>query len=87
MLGERDRASVIRVADALRDEPLSDIVDEMEPAAAADVLAKLPHDTSERVLGLMEEEEADEVRRLMSHPQDTGCGQPETCGQQEARCG
>lgn len=74
MLGERDRASVIRVEDALRDEPLSDIVDEMEPAAAADVLAKLPHDTSERVLGLMEEGEADEVRRLMSHPQDTGGG-------------
>ena len=45
MLGELYRASVIRVADALRDEPLSDIVDEMEPAAAADVLAKLPHDT------------------------------------------
>ena len=74
MLGELYRASVIRVADALRDEPLSDIVDEMEPAAAADVLAKLPHDTSERVLGLMEEGEADEVRRLMSHPQDTGGG-------------
>ena len=73
MLGERDRASVIRVEDALRDEPLSDIVDEMEPDAA-DVLAKLPHDTSERVLGLMEEGEADEVRRLMSHPQDTGGG-------------
>ncbi|MEC8990108.1 MAG: hypothetical protein VX656_02585, partial [Candidatus Latescibacterota bacterium] len=38
MLGELYRASVIRVADALRDEPLSDIVDEMEPAAAAHVL-------------------------------------------------
>jgi len=74
LLGELDRASIIRVADALRDEPLSDIVDEMEPAAAAGVLAKLPHDTSERVLGLTEEGEADEVRQLMSHPQETGGG-------------
>ncbi len=74
VLTELDGTSIRQVADGLQEGQLSDIVDEMAPDDAADVLAELSTNTSERLLDLMEEEEADEVRQLMTHAEDSGGG-------------
>ena len=48
-----------------------------EPLAAetlADMLGDLPAEQSESVLGLMEAEDAADLRELLTHPEDTGGG-------------
>ena len=74
VLAELDHISVLQVTDGLQEEQLSDIVEEMAPDDAADVLSELPQETSKRVLDLMEGDEVEEVRQLMSHAEDTGGG-------------
>ncbi len=55
-------------------ERAADILEEMDPDEAADLLADLPDDTSEALLELMEQEEAREVRSLLTYPEDTAGG-------------
>lgn len=74
VLGELDLESMLRAANGLEEEQLSDIVEEMAPDDAADVLAELSEETSARVLDLMEGDEVDHVRELMAHAEDTGGG-------------
>ncbi|MBM3276495.1 MAG: magnesium transporter [Candidatus Handelsmanbacteria bacterium] len=79
MLAELDTSSLLNVAESLDHEVLSDLVEEMAPDDAADILGDLPKEHSERVLELMEGEEVAEVRELMSHPEDTGGGLMTSC--------
>jgi len=46
----------------------------MAPDEAADLLAELPQDRSRELLELMEDEDAEDVRRLLSYPDDTAGG-------------
>ena len=55
-------------------ERAADILEEMDPDEAADLLADLPDGTSEALLELMEKEEAQEVRTLLTYPEDTAGG-------------
>lgn len=74
MLAESDPVTAQQVAAELDEEVLSDLVEDMAPDDAADLLGDLPEAQSERLLELMETEEADEVRELMTHPEDSGGG-------------
>lgn len=55
-------------------ERAADILEEMDPDEAADLLADLPDITSEALLELMEQDEAQEVRSLLTYPEDSAGG-------------
>jgi Mg/Co/Ni transporter MgtE len=46
----------------------------MDPDAGADLLADLPEDRAQALLELMEPEQAADLRRLLSYPEDTAGG-------------
>lgn len=46
----------------------------MSPDAAADLLAELPDERSEELLNLMEDDEAQDVRELLTYPVDSAGG-------------
>ena len=50
------------------------VLDEMAPDDAADLVAELPAELAESVLALMEPEEADDVRRLLTYADHTAGG-------------
>jgi len=52
----------------------AEILKEMEPDDAADLLADLPDEKVAELLGIIKKEEADELRELMTHPEDTAGG-------------
>jgi magnesium transporter len=56
------------------DERAADVLEEMEPDEAADLLAELPAERSRRLVALMEKEEADDVRHLLTFPEDSAGG-------------
>lgn len=60
------------VAKRVDDQTLSRILDEMEPDDAADVIGELPRDRQQRILAGMEE--ADDVRPLLIHPDESAGG-------------
>lgn len=74
VLAEFDPSTMVSVATQLDDRALSGIVEEMAPDDAADVLADLPGQHGERILSLMAHPEAQVVRELMEHPEDSGGG-------------
>ena len=55
-------------------ERAADVLEEMDPDDAADLLAELPAGRAGRLLELMEPEEAEPVRRLLSYSSDTAGG-------------
>jgi magnesium transporter len=55
-------------------ERAADILEEMDPDEAADLLADLPNGTSQALLELMEQDEALEVRTLLTYPEDAAGG-------------
>ena len=57
--------------DQVDDERLADLLDTLPMDDAAELLDDLPDDISNRLLGLMEEEEAREVRKILSYGEDT----------------
>ena len=65
------QASLIEDID---DERAADILEEMEPDEAADLLAEIPAERSQRLVSMMEKEEADEVRHLLTFPEDSAGG-------------
>jgi len=65
------QASLIEVMD---DERAADVLEEMEPDEAADLLAELPAERSRRLVSMMEKEEADDVRHLLTFPEDSAGG-------------
>jgi magnesium transporter len=72
ILAELDEEDQADIAERVSDTSLSDILDEMEPDDAADVIGDLPEERQERVLSQMEE--ADDVRPLLIHPEDSAGG-------------
>ncbi len=56
------------------DERAADVLEEMEPDEAADLLAELPVERSLRLVSLMEKDEADDVRHLLTFPEDSAGG-------------
>jgi magnesium transporter len=64
----------VSLIEGMPDEKVADVLEEMEPDEAADLLAELPTDRSEDLLALMDQVEADEVRRLLAYPEDTAGG-------------
>ena len=66
-----DQRSVIENMDA---ERASEILEEMGPDEAADLLADLSEDRARLLLELMETADAEDVRELLSFPEDTAGG-------------
>ena len=66
-----DQRSVIENMDA---ERASEILEEMGPDEAADLLADLSEERARQILDLMETADADDVRELLSFPEDTAGG-------------
>ena len=71
LLAETDIPTTLAIADDLNPQELSDLVEEMDPDDATDVLSELQEE-EEKILGLMED--AEEVQELMAHEEDTGGG-------------
>ncbi|MCX8117412.1 MAG: CBS domain-containing protein [Desulfobacterota bacterium] len=55
-------------------EKASDIVEEMSPSNAADLLGDLPEERAEEILEGMEQEKAEDVRELLTHPEESAGG-------------
>jgi magnesium transporter len=72
LLEELEDDEAAEAAASLSAETLADVLDEMEPDAAADILGDLSKEQAESTLAQMEE--ADEVRPLLAHPDDTAGG-------------
>jgi magnesium transporter len=73
-LADMNAVSRLDLTAELDDETLSGLVEEMAPDDAADMLGDLPVKQSESVLGLMEADDAADLRQLLTHPEDTGGG-------------
>ena len=58
----------------MSDEKVADLLEEMEPDEAADLLAELPEQRSRGLLSLMNKEDSDDVRKLLSYPEDSAGG-------------
>ena len=54
-------------------ERIADVFEEMSPDEAADLLAELPKDRKQ-MLNLMEEDEAEDVRKRLTYPEETAGG-------------
>jgi Mg/Co/Ni transporter MgtE (contains CBS domain) len=58
----------------MSDEKVADLLEEMEPDEAADLLAELPEHRSRGLLALMNKEDSDDVRKLLTYPEDSAGG-------------
>jgi magnesium transporter len=72
ILVELDDEDQAEIAERLDDKTLSRVLDEMEPDDAADVIGDLPQERQQRVLAGMED--ADDVRPLLIHPDESAGG-------------
>lgn len=64
----------VDLVENMSDEKVADLLEEMEPDDAADLLAELPAERSRDLLALMNKEDSDEVRMLLSYPEDSAGG-------------
>ena len=58
----------------MSDEKVADVLEEMEPDEAADLLGDLPEGRKQDLLALMEKDDADDVRKLLAYPEDSAGG-------------
>jgi len=72
ILEELEDEDVFEIANRMETENLIEIVDQMEPDEAADLLGDIPAEQAEEVLSQIDE--ADEVRSLLEHPDETAGG-------------
>jgi len=72
ILEELEDEDVFEIANRLETDRLIEIVDQMEPDEAADLLGDIPSDQAEEVLSQIDE--ADEVRSLLIHADETAGG-------------
>jgi Mg/Co/Ni transporter MgtE len=70
-LPEQDQKDLLSHLD---EERAADILEAMDPDDAADLLGELPEAEQLRLLGLMESQESDPVRRLLAYSADTAGG-------------
>src|SRR5439155_134814 len=61
-------------AEALAEERDADILAEMDPDEAADLLQDLPEERRDELVELMEKEEAKDVSELLTYPEDSAGG-------------
>ncbi len=73
-LEELDSDEAADILEEIDDERASDILEEMRPDMAADVVADLDEERAEALLNLMDREESDDVRELLSYPEDSAGG-------------
>jgi len=71
---EMETDALVAAVNELPDQQASDLIDEMEPDAGADLLAELPEERADALLKLMERDEAEQLRRLLSYPEDSAGG-------------
>ena len=64
----------VSLVEGMSDEKVADVLEEMAPDEAADLLAELPKARSEKLLELMEDEEGEDVRKLLAFPDDSAGG-------------
>ncbi len=74
VMSELSPESIEAISSTLPSAEVSDIVDEMEPDDAADMLGGLDKETSSQIIEQMDDEAADEVRMLMTYPEDSAGG-------------
>lgn len=72
IMASLDTEDQAELAERVDDTTLARVLDEMEPDDAADVIGDLPDDRKEQVLAAMEE--ADDVRPLLIHPDESAGG-------------
>ncbi|HSR48246.1 MAG TPA: magnesium transporter [Anaerolineales bacterium] len=72
LLEELEDTAAASAAESLPTERLADVLDEMEPDEAADILGDL--DPTRAAQALAEMEEAEEVRPLLGHPDESAGG-------------
>jgi magnesium transporter len=68
-----ETGSLVRqeLVEKVDDEHLADLLDELPMDDAAEFLEDLPNDMTDHLLGLMEPEEAEEVRELLAYKEET----------------
>lgn len=74
VLAELDNDITNDLTEDMPSDELSDIVTEMDPDDAADVLGELDKARSAQIIEQMDKEEADDVRKLMTYPDDSAGG-------------
>jgi Mg/Co/Ni transporter MgtE len=62
------------IIEHMPDEKVADVLEEMEPDEAADLLADLPKERKEGLLAMMEKDDAEDVRKLLTYPEDSAGG-------------
>jgi CBS domain-containing protein/sporulation protein YlmC with PRC-barrel domain len=62
------------IIEHMPNEKVADILEEMEPDEAADLLADLPEERKQDLLALMQKEDADDVRKLLTYPENSAGG-------------
>lgn len=62
------------LVETMATERVVDVLEWMSPDEAADLLAELPEDRSAELLNLMDAEEAEDVRKLLTYPDDAAGG-------------
>ncbi len=74
VLSELDTPIVDQVLEDKNDDEISTLVDKMESDDAADVISELDEEMAARVLDKMAAEEAEDVKQLLHHEEDTAGG-------------
>jgi CBS domain-containing protein/sporulation protein YlmC with PRC-barrel domain len=73
-LEETDPKIQVSLIENMEAAQASDIIEEMSLSDAADLLGDLPRHTAEGILKEMEQEIAEDVKELLSHPEETAGG-------------
>lgn len=71
---EMDEDEQVEIAERLKTSVISDILEEMPSDDAADLVGDLSLEARERIIKSMEPEEAEEVKQLLIHREDTAGG-------------
>ena len=74
VLAELEAVAGAHVVESLTNRELSEIVEEMDPDDAADLIGDLPEERADVVLGLMDDEGSEDVRKLLEYDEDTAGG-------------
>ena len=71
VLDEANSLLTAELIEQVDDERLADLLDTLPMDDAAELLEDVPEQTAERLLGLMEAQEAREVREILSYPENS----------------
>jgi Mg/Co/Ni transporter MgtE len=73
-LEETDPKIQVRLIEDMKPEKSADIIEEMSLSEAADLLGDLPKEKADGILKEMEQEVAEDVKELLTHPEETAGG-------------